>query len=212
MVIAGRVSKDKIVDTMAKYGRELPAGDVLGKEDAESLRGADVQEADRPLLDAHLDAVEEAARHQAALEDEMASTCGDDPGVRLLMTIPGIGRATAIGLLSEIADVRRFETAEKFTAYAGIVPSRGGGVITKTGPAWLRCALFDAATAAARHDGRMMERYERISERRGKRKAEVAVTRTLATVIWHMLTDGAEYRARDGGPGRDAGGRGEPPG
>ena len=150
--------------------------------------------------------IETATKHRDAFEREIAATCGDDLRAKLLMAIPGISHVTALGILSEIVDVRRFKTAEKLAAYAGVVPSRRnsgdavrGGGMTRTGPAWLRYALVNAATTAVRHDERLKGIYERTSKRRGKPKAKVAVARMLDTVIWHMLTNGTEYRTQNEG-------------
>ena len=120
------------------------------------------------------------------------------------MTIPGISHVTATGIISEMVDIRRFATADKLAASAGIAPShrnggetfRNGG-ITRTGSAWLRYALLNAATVAVRLDDRMKERYERIGKRRGKQKAKVAAARTLAVVIWNMPTGGTGYRTQN---------------
>ena len=195
MIRLGAVEKSRILYTMEKYGYDPPANGVLGRRDIESLRRADVSEADRMSLDMRLDVIEVAARHRAALEDRIESVCRDEPGIRLLMTIPGISRVDAVGIFSEIVDIRRFATAKKFAAYAGIAPPRrNNGGTARTGPPWLHHALVDVAAAVAlRDDGGMREKYERISANRGKQKARVAVARTLATVIWHMLTRGTEY-------------------
>ena len=181
MVIMGRDAKRAIADATAKYARELPAGGAPGKGDVELPRGADVPD-------------RQAAARRASRRGR---------GGR-----PAPGRAAAIGLPSGMADARRSATAEKLAAHAGIAPSLGGGGITKTGTAWPRRALFDAAAAAVRRGGGMMGGYERTSRRRGRRMAEVAAAGTMATVIRHMPADGAECRMRGGGPARDAGGGG----
>ena len=203
MVRVGTAEKNKITATMVKYDYKSPVKNKFGKRGVESLRNANVSEIDKMSVNARLDVIETARRHQELFEGKIASVCNDDPRAKLLMTMPGISHITAIGILSEIVDIRRFSTAEKLAAYAGIVPShrnsgesvRNGG-ITKTGSTWLRYALVNAATVAVRYDDRMKERYERIGNRRGKKKAKVAVARTMATVIWHMLTDGTEYRTQ----------------
>ena len=44
------------------------------------------------------------------------------------------------------------------------------------------------------------ERYRRIARRRGKKKAVVAVSRSILTIVWHLLSDPAT-RFCDLGPG-----------
>jgi transposase len=46
----------------------------------------------------------------------------NDRNVELLESIPGIGRQTAVQLMSMIVDVSRFEDPEKMCAYFGMVP------------------------------------------------------------------------------------------
>ena len=48
------------------------------------------------------------------------------------------------------------------------------------GDTWLRGALGQAATGAARTSTFLSERYHRIARRRGKAKAQVAVARSCA--------------------------------
>lgn len=43
----------------------------------------------------------------------------------------------------------------------------------------------------------MSSTYERLSKRIGKKKARVAIARRLTEVVWHILTDMAEYRTQD---------------
>jgi transposase len=62
-----------------------------------------------------------------------------DQRVKLLMTIPGTDYFTALTIVSEIVDIKRFSTPWKLVAYAGLAPSkrdsgdahRNGGHITK---------------------------------------------------------------------------------
>ena len=54
--------------------------------------------------------------------------------------------------------------------------------------------------AAGRTDTFLGERYRRIARRRGKKKAIVAVGRSILVIIWHLLSD-PEARFIDLGPG-----------
>ncbi len=65
------------------------------------------------------------------------------------------------------------------------------GPLAKNGPKYLRWALIEAATHAARHPA-YKERYERnkrrLGRQRGSKVARVDIARELSTAIWHMLT------------------------
>jgi transposase len=82
------------------------------------------------------------------------------PGLRaqrdLLITIPGIGEATAAVLIAELFD-KRYASARQAAAFAGLVPRlvesgtlRGRSRLSKIGPARLRKALYFPAVAALR--------------------------------------------------------------
>jgi hypothetical protein len=49
--------------------------------------------------------------------------------------------------------------------------------------------LGEAATAAAKTDTFLGERYRRLVRRIGKRKALVAVARSILVIVWHLLAD-----------------------
>jgi transposase len=63
--------------------------------------------------------------------------------------------------------------------------------LAKNGPKYLRWALCEAATHAARHPA-YRDRHERTKRRlgrqRGPKVANIDTARRLAQAIWHMLT------------------------
>jgi len=54
---------------------------------------------------------------------------------------------------------------------------------------FLARVLGEAVVGAARTDSFLGERYRRIARRRGKKKANVAVGRSILVIIWHLLRD-----------------------
>ena len=61
---------------------------------------------------------------------------------------------------------------------------------------WLRRALIEAAWAAGRTNNSYLgAQYRRLSPRRGRKRALVAVGHSLLVIFYHMLkTDGLEYK------------------
>ena len=131
--------------------------------------------------------------------------------VERLDEIPGVGRAAAQIILAEVGpDVTVFPTAAHLVSWAKLCPrtiqsgpiQRGGR--TGKGNPYLKGVLGEAATAAAKTNTFLGERYRRIVKRRGKLKALVAVARSILVVVWHLLTDtnvrfhdlGADYHTR----------------
>ncbi len=60
---------------------------------------------------------------------------------------------------------------------------------TRHGDPYLARVLGEAAVSAARTNTFLGERYRRIARRRGKKKAIVAVGRSILVIIWHLLCD-----------------------
>jgi hypothetical protein len=58
-----------------------------------------------------------------------------------------------------------------------------------TGNRYLARVLGEAAVWAGRTDTFLGARYRRIARRRGKKKAIVAVGRSMLVIIWHLLAD-----------------------
>src|SRR5436305_15982 len=82
----------------------------------------------------------------------------EHPYVPLLTTVPGIGPVLGYTIAAEIGDIARFPTAKKLVGYTGLCPIvRQSGrkdhrdSLAKNGPKYLRWALIEAATHAARH-------------------------------------------------------------
>jgi transposase len=130
--------------------------------------------------------------------------------VTRLAAIPGISPDLARSIIAETGlDMTRFPTAGHLVSWAGLCPqARQSGPRTRPGAkgrgdTWLRGALGQAATGAARTQSFLGERHQRIARRRGKAKAQVATARSILVIIWHLLADPAA-RYTDLGPGYHA--------
>lgn len=105
---------------------------------------------------------------QQEMEREAQQRNSDD--VRLLNSIPGVATKSACFLLAEIGDVRRFSTAAKLVAFAGLTPMQvtsGTSVnkrshISKLGSADLRRVLFMPSLVGIRHNPILKAFYERL--------------------------------------------------
>ncbi|MGP4092674.1 IS110 family transposase [Streptomyces sp. KR55] len=111
--------------------------------------------------------------------------------------IPGIGPTAAAVIIAEIGlDMSRFPTAGHLASWARFAPgvkesagkNKGRGT-TGHGNRYLARVLGEAAVGAARTDTFLGERYRRIARHRGKKKAIVAVGRSILVIVWHLLND-----------------------
>ncbi len=114
--------------------------------------------------------------------------------------VPGIGHIAAAVIIAEIGiDMTRFPTAAHLCSWArfapGIKESAGrkkGNAATGHGNPYLARVLGEAAVVAGKTDTFLGERYRRIARRRGKKKAIVAVGRSILMIVWHLLSEPAE--------------------
>ena len=102
--------------------------------------------------------------------------------------------------------MRRFPTAGHLASWAKFAPGvkesagkKKGKGSTGHGNSYLARVLGEAAVAAGKTDTFLGERYRRLARRRGKKKAVVAVGRSILIIFWHLLSD-PETRYTDLGP------------
>jgi transposase len=149
---------------------------------------------------ARIDALDgDIAQVEARIEDLLAPFAD---ALAHLDAVPGIGRIAAATIIAEIGvDMTRFPTPAHLASWAKFAPivseSAGkakGKNATGKGNRYLARTLGEAVAGAARTDTFLGERYRRLARRRGKKKAIVAVGRSILVIIWHLLaTPGTEF-------------------
>jgi transposase len=117
--------------------------------------------------------------------------------VARLDAIPGVGPTTAAVIIAEVGlDMSRFPTPGHLASWARFAPGvkesagkKKGAGATGHGNPYLARVLGEAAIGAGRTNTFLGERYRRLARRRGKKKAMVAVGRSILTIVWHLLSD-----------------------
>lgn len=116
--------------------------------------------------------------------------------------LPGIGRRSAEVILAEIStDMSRFPSAAHISSWAGVCSGnhqsagrRKHGKTTK-GNKTLKSILVECAKSARNVKGSYFSaQYQRISARRGKNRATVAVAHSMLIAIYHVLKFGVPFR------------------
>lgn len=139
-----------------------------------------------PLRKAHLQAEVQLFQTQLIeIEQRQRELVNESPElakeIELLTGIKGVGLSTAIVILSEMPDVRGYDTAETWAANAGLFPCKresgqwkGRTVMSKAGNAHVRRALYMGITVAKRYCPVIKTFAERL-ESRGKSKKQIRV-------------------------------------
>ncbi|MDX6585266.1 MAG: transposase [Solirubrobacterales bacterium] len=137
--------------------------------------------------------------------------------VERLDEVPGIAERAAQIIIAEIGlDMSRFPTPAHLVSWAKLSPQtiQSGPRVkagkTGKGNRYLKGVLGEVATAAAKTDTFLGERYRRLVRRRGKQRALVAVARSVLVIVWHLLDDpdaryvdlGSDYHANRLDPDR----------
>lgn len=181
---------------------ECPTKSFQTKKVNAWLRGLDLPEIDRIVLDLAIERWELIDRQIARLETEVDARTKQRPAAQVLTTIPGVGNLTALTLASRIGPVDRFPRPASLANMFGLTPSindtgettgRMGG-ITKLGHPNVRYLLGQVVFHLVRRDRVIREIYRKTRRRRGPKIAMVAIMRRIACRIWHMLRTGEAYR------------------
>jgi transposase len=120
---------------------------------------------------------------------------------RLILSMKGIGKVTAAGLIGEIGDFSKFHQARELLKHAGLdlfeISSgkhKGNKRISKRGRSQLRKLLYFAALGTIRKGGIMHGHYQRHLQKGMKPiKALVAIARKLLSIIFALVRNQCEY-------------------
>lgn len=121
-----------------------------------------------------------------------------------LEKVPGIGRLTALAIVSLVGNIKDFKNSRQFSAFLGLVPkqrSSGGKStllgISKRGDTYTRMLLIHGARTMLRWVDKRDTAHTRwlkaLKERRGFSRACVALANKHARTIWALLTHKEDF-------------------
>ena len=118
-----------------------------------------------------------------------------------LITIPGIGSITAMGMIAEPDDFRRFGDPDEYASYLGLMPwedSSGDEIKTKgiqpRCNKHLRPLLVEASWQSIRKSRNLFAYYSKHAGGKNGKKAIVKVARKLAMIARGVAISGQPYR------------------
>lgn len=204
--VSGRAILDAIIDGKAspEAMADLAKGRLRTKRDAlEQALAGRVQAHHRFILKELLCQIDSLDETIERFDTEIQDYCRPfEVAIEHLDTIPGVARETAEVIVSEIGvDMSRFPTANHLASWAGVAPGnyesagkRLSGRTTKGNQA-LATALTQAAWAASHTKNTYLSaQYHRIANRRGRKKAIVAVAHSILIIAYHLILDKQTYQ------------------
>lgn len=167
---------------LLRHDRPLPGGSWGPTRRAWIAAQSFELAAQQRTLETYLHTVDLIDARILALEAEIGELATSGPwadAVADLRCLRGVETLTALGLVAEVGDFERFESAERFMAFTGLVPSerssgeeRRQGSITKAGNDHVRRLLVESAW-----HGRLVPRVGPTLERRQRGRDPLVIER-----------------------------------
>jgi len=194
--------KNRIHAVLRNFNFHCPYTDLFGKSGRAWLKQVPLQTYYQTILDNFLTLIDAVKPKIDEVTKIIKKLAEDNPQAHLLDEIPGIDYYSALLILLEIGDIKRFPDHRHFCSYIGIVPSshRSGdidytGRITKEGNSWLRWIIIEAAQKSQINiNNPYHSLFLKISNKKGPAIAKVAVSRRIATAIYYMLSKNEHFK------------------
>jgi transposase len=189
--------KAQVKAVLAKHCLRPPVNDLwVGKRGPSFLDNLQLPDAYLIRIESLRDLVALVDREVAMLDRSIHLRLKDDRGYQAIQHLDGVGRVLAAVFCAEIGDVGRFLGPKALCSWAGLTPKHREsdtkahrGKVTKQGSRLLRWAAVEAISKM-RGGPKLRADYHRISDRRGRNIARVAVARKLLTLVYFGLRDG----------------------
>jgi transposase len=168
---------------------------LLTLEKREWLAGLALPAAAREQLTIALSVIDALELKLVSFDQDLRAYARKQPGCRaLIQAIYGVGELTAVTILAELGDVRRFHNSRDVVRYAGLDITvyqsddhRAPGHLSRQGPPALRWALYEAAQRARFPASPDRPYYEQLAARIGGNRACLALARKLLKRSYHLL-------------------------
>lgn len=193
-------AKNQLQAVLHQEGFRKPVTDVFGRRGRAWLKGLELSEAGRLVVDTWLREVDRLDAELTTQTRELERLAKADARAGWLQSVPGIGAYAAMVILAEIGDVERFASKRALASYAGLTPvvresagRRKRGGITHQGSNTLRWIMLQVAQVAARWSPGARSYYAGLRARKPAQVARIALARKLLTVVWALLRHGVDF-------------------
>ena len=201
-IVKGRTQiKNKIHAVLLMNGIKLPYT-TLGKTAMKWIIDEINITTIKTILVSYINLLEQYDFELKKIEERINQIAMQNNEAKLLTTIYGIASVRALELVSEIGDIKRFNSPQKLCSYCGLIPSikQSGstlrfGRLVKQSNRSLKSTLIESSWNLIRLQGEnpFREFYKKLSKKKGKQKAICAVARKLCCVVYVMLSKNQEF-------------------
>ena len=201
-------AKNRVKSQLYYFGIEIPAcfsgKDYWSKKFTAWLQSVELpNNSAKMALDAHLEMAEMLRKKQYSTNKEIRKLSEKEIykyNYHLLISVPGIGTLTAMIILTELGDIKRFKNLDKLCSFIGLVPTtnssgeseRTGGVTVRQNKI-LRTTIIESSWIAIRHDPALMLAYQKLIKRMEAQKAIIRIAKKLVSRIMYVLKNKQPY-------------------
>ena len=189
-------AKCRVHALLGKRGIVPAFSDLFGKAGRAYLEEVALPDVYRDNLDGYLRLIDFLTDEIALVEKWLDGYVRESADVRLLMSLPGVGKFGAALILAEIGDIRFFHSKKKLCSFVGVVQSKRSsdgvahiGRLKKDSNRYIRWLLSEAVTKAMKVVPSWQRLYDRVvaGNDRRKAKARIAVARKMVCAAWRIL-------------------------
>ncbi|MGB8248612.1 MAG: IS110 family transposase [Chlorobium sp.] len=199
------LAKNKVTGALVRSGVLRPYNDVFGVLGRKWLSEITLPVTARLQVDHWLNIIDVFEKRIDDVERKLYREVGRKErwsgDIAILDSLPGWGTLTAITVLSELGEYRRFKSRSAVSCFAGLVPSSKRsdkscryGKISREGPRALRSILIEVSLHGVRAVPRYKTLYDRVSRAKGSNVAKTAVARQMLEDGWTMLMKQEPFR------------------
>jgi transposase len=155
-------------------------------------------------LDTYIAQIKLLNRQIKSLEKRLYSVLIMNEDIQRLLTIPGIGKLTAVTIYLEIDGIDRFLDVKRFFSYCRLVPGAENSnrkqrhKSSKDGNRYLKMVFTDAAIRAVQYYKEIKQFHQRKLRKSHKSIARNIVAKELARIVYYVLKEQTEFKTFKG--------------
>jgi len=195
-------TRDKLLDTRKRVGNQLksllftqglidPKDDMkVSKSWIKKIQGIPLDEEIKYCVESFIELWLKLDKKLKEILLKLETQAKEDKIDIIYRSVPGVGALSARILSNELEDMSQFRNIKGLFSYTGLTPSEYSsgehkwlGNISRQGKSSLRMILVQIAWRSIKIDKHLLEVFERISKKAGKKRAIVAVARKIIGCI-----------------------------